>query len=379
MTSLLFSEDHLAFAESIRRMAEREFLPTYLERATRDEFPSEAHKTLAKHGVLALGVPEEFGGQGADLISLGVATEELARCDFNLSLFVLYTASAGTLSALPPDEARDLGPRIASGESIWCGAITEPDAGSDTANVKLRARKVSGGWALSGEKTSVTLGAYAHKATVLAQTDPSLGRKGLASFLVDLDDTVERQVFRDAGFRPLGRAALAFSDTFVPDTRMLVETGRGQASTLALFEFARVMLCLMCIGCAQRAIEITADHVRNREAFGQPISRYQGVSFTLAEHETHLEAARLLAYKALSLQEAGRSSARESSMCKWFAPQSAVRAINDCIVLHGHIAYSEEMPLQQMLRDVSGNQIADGTPQIQKLVVARHLLGREWV
>lgn len=379
--SFVFSEEQTAFAQTIRRMADKELLPSYHQRAMSDEFPVEAHKALARHGLLSLSVPERWGGQGADLVTVGLAIEEAARGDVNMAFFIAGTATIGklVLDNLPEGEAALLAQEFMAGESLMAFALTEPRGGSDNVGMSVRARPVDGGFHLSGEKTSITLAGAADRAIVFATVDPSLGVRGISAFLVDLDETVSRQVFADPGFRPLGRGSLTFDDTFVPESRQLLEPGRGLQLALNEFEFTRAAIGLLCVGAARRAMELTIDYVREREAFGQPISKNQGVSFVLAEHETMLEAGRLLAYRALALRDAGMSCRREAAMVKWWVPQLAMRAINDCVVLHGQVGWSEEMPLQQLLRDVSGFQIGDGTPQIQKLIIARELLGRDFV
>jgi cyclohexanecarboxyl-CoA dehydrogenase len=235
------------------------------------------------------------------------------------------------------------------------------------------AEPVPGGWRLRGEKTSVTGLPFAHVAIVFARTD-----SGPSAFLVDLDDeSVSRQRFRDPGLRPVGRGSVTFDSTFVPHERLLGEEGRGFAMVMHEFDYSRSLLGLMAIATAEAAIEMSAAYARERETFGKPIASYQGVTFPIAEHATHLEAARWLCYRALSLRMLGRPHTREAAMVKWWAPQIAVRAIEDCIVLHGHVGWSDEMPLQSMRRDVSSLLIGDGTPQIQKLIIARGIFGRE--
>ena len=382
MSSFLFSEEQEIFRESVRRLATRAFRDSYLERAVSERFPRETYAELAANGLLGMGLPPELGGQGADPITVGIAVEEIAHADFNMGMLAFYgVGGAEFAAALEDDEERVRWTRdVVRGERIVCGAFTESGGGSDLRNLRLRAVADGDGWRLHGEKTSVTLGSHADAALVLATTDPALGTRGIEGFLVDLDDpSIAKQRFRDPGMHPLGRAALAFDGTYVPRSRRVGREGRGLAYVLGEFELTRALLGLVVLGVAERAIEITAEWVKQRQAFGQPISRYQGVSFVLAEHETRLEAGRWLCYRALGLRAAGRSAKREAAMAKWLLPEEAVRTVNDCIVLHGHTGWSTEMPLFQMLADVSGLQIGDGTPQIQKLIVARERLGREWV
>lgn len=380
---LVFSEEQLAFEETVASLAWREFSDGYLARATSDEMCWQELRALGRHGLLGLTVPPDYGGQGADVISLGIACEQVARADFNLAYLVFGSEVAtSVLNGLAPEVARPIVEGMVAGERMVAVALTEPRGGSDTARTAVRARPVEGGYLLSGEKTSVTLGMHATHALVVASAEPGTGSRGTRRLLVGLEDpSVTRQRFADPGFRPLSRAGLMFDDTFVPAEYELKAPGKGSglAAQLSDFDLTRTLLGLMVVGAARRAMEASVRWVRERQAFGEPIARFQGVSFTLAEHDTALEAARWLCYRTLALRQAGLAHTREAAMCKWWAPKVAVQAINDCIILHGQVGWSMEMPLQQLLLDVSGLQIGDGTPQIQKLVIARHLIGREYV
>ena len=381
-TPSLFSEEQEMFRETIARLAQAEFREGYLERATGSEYPREALKVLAQNDLLSMAIPEELGGQGASAVTMGIAIEELARADFNIS-YVAFNAilTGGLVSRLLPREEREPWARgVARAERLLCAGFTEPGGGSDLQGLRLRAERDGDGWRLTGEKTSVTTSPHADAAIILATTDPSQRSRGTVLLLVDMDDpTVSLQRFRDPGFRPQGRAAVSFDGTYVPRSRQMGEIGEGFRQIMREFELSRTLLGLMCVGTARRAMDMTVEWVRQRQAFGQPISKFQGVSFPLAEHDTYLEASRCLAYRSLALRDAGRSHNREAAMCKWWMPQISAAAINDCIIIHGHTGWAEEMPLTQMMKDVSGLQIGDGTPQIQKLVIARSLIGREWV
>ena len=381
-TPFLFDEGHELFRDSVRRLAETEFAGGYLERATQDKFPRAECEILARNGLLGVLVPEEFGGQGSDAIALGICLEELAKVDFTLSYLPFAGALAARLIALMPDTAVRAKwlEAVASGESLAALALTEPGAGSHNAGMTCRAVACEGGWRLEGEKTSMTLAGPADAALVFAKTSPNESHRSIACFLVaDLDDSsIARQTFVDPGWRPLGRGSVTFDGTFVPEEHLVTPSGGGLSSVLKEFELTRPALALMCIGTAETALRMAGEYAKQRQAFGQPISRFQGVSFVLAEHETKLEAARWLCYRSLGLTAAGRPAAKEAAMCKWWVPQIATQAINDAVVIHGHVGWSDEMPLMQMLRDVSGLQVGDGTPQIQKLIIARELLGREF-
>lgn len=376
----VFNPEHAAFEQSVGVLARREFYDGYLARATTEKMCWTELKRLGEVGLLGLSLPDRLGGQDADPITTGIACEQVAYADFNLSYLVFGSEIAtGLVRDLAPEIADPVVRSITAGEQLLALALTEPRGGSDASGLVVRAEPVAGGYQLHGEKTSVTLGMHAPYALVVATTDSSLGSKGTRRLLARLDDpTVTRQRIADPGFRPLSRASLMFDGTFVPADHELTGPQSGVAAQLSDFDLTRSLLGLMAVGAARRAMDITIEWVRQREAFGLPIAKYQGVSFMLAEHDTRLEAARWLCYRALALRGAGLSHSREAAMCKWWPPRVAFNAINDCIVAHGHVGWSDELPLQQLLTDVSGLQIGDGTPQIQKLVIARHLIGRSY-
>ncbi|MEJ2864766.1 acyl-CoA dehydrogenase family protein [Actinomycetospora flava] len=370
--------DHRTFRRTVRDLARTEFLPGYLRRAGGEEFPHQEVKRLAAAGLLDLVLDVEHGGQGADLIALGLACEEVGYADPNLGYVLFATNLVVPLLAAHPEPAvRDWAARIATGDALACYAVTEPVGGSDAAALRTRADRVDGGWRLTGEKTSVTQAPHADVAIVLAQTEPGSRARGIGCFLVETaEETVSSQRFADPGFKPLGRGSVTMDGTFVPDERVLAAPGDGLQRILAEFDLSRTVIALTCVGAAQRALDLAASWATEREAFGRPIAVNQGVSFPIAEHTTYLEAVRALAYSTLGLRMAGEPHTTQAAMLKWWAPRVAFAAIQEAVVLHGHVGWSEEMPLQALLRDVSGYQIGDGTPQIQKLVIARDVLGR---
>jgi cyclohexanecarboxyl-CoA dehydrogenase len=374
----VLGEDHLAFQRSVRDLARTEFLPGYRERAAREQFPHQEVKRLAAAGLLALTLDEDRGGQGADLLALGLASEEVGYADPNLGYVLFATNLLVTLLAGHPQPAvHEWAARIAAGDALGCFAVTEPDGGSDAAALRTRAERVAGGWRLTGEKTSVTQAPHADVAIVLAQTAPGSRARGIGCFLVETADPgVSSQRFADPGFKPLGRGSITMDAAFVPDERVLAEPGAGFQQVMAEFDLSRTLIALTCVGAAHRALDLAIAHVTQREAFGRPLAANQGVSFPIAEHATYLEAVRSLAHRTLGLRTAGQPHTTQAAMLKWWAPRVAFAAIQDAVVLHGHLGWSEEMPLQALLRDVSGYQIGDGTPQIQKMIIARDLLGR---
>ncbi|WP_127127331.1 acyl-CoA dehydrogenase family protein [Georgenia sp. SYP-B2076] len=382
---VLFHPEHEEFASWVREFA-APFSDGYLARAHSEEFPWDLAKDMAAQGLLGLGTSEERGGSGRlgeelTKVHLGIAHEELAYGDFYLSQ-LSYTCNlmAPLLERfLPAESADEWVPGIVRGEHIVAFGLTEPGSGSDAQAMRARAERVPGGWKLNGEKTSITFAPHAKAMVAVVRVRDENGDPGgVTAFLVPLDATgVTVQKFADPGWKPLGRAAVFLDDVFVPDTLRVGGVGDAFRLVMREFDYTRSVIGLMSSGVARKALDITIGYVKQREAFGKPVAAYQGVSFPIAEHATKLEAARWLSYRALSLADAGQSFTKEAAMVKWWVNQVALEAIHDTIILHGHTGYSEEMPLQAMYRDVAGLEIGEGTPQIQKLVIARSLLGRE--
>ena len=373
-------EEHLAFRQSVRTLARSRYSESMLARSQSDKFPIAEFAELGAAGLLGLQISESHGGQGGDALAVGIAVEELGYADPSIAyLAFAANASNALLVNLGSDLVRDRWvARGIAGEAVICLALTEPGAGSDAANLSTRATRVDGGWRISGEKTSITQAVHADLAMVVAQTDPGAGGKGIGMFLVEMDDpAVTTQPIRDPGFKPLGRGSIFLDDVFVPDSHVLGEIGHGFGLVMHEFDFTRALIALMNIGTAQRAIDMAIDYSKERETFGRPLAANQGVSFVIAEHSTYISAVRALGYHALGLRMAGQPHTAEAAMLKWWGPLVAHNAIRDAIVLHGQVGWSDEMPLQAMLRDVSGCMIGDGTPQIQKLVIARELIGKE--
>ena len=374
------SEDHLAFQQSVRTLARSRYVDSMLERSQSEKFPLLEFGELGDAGLLGLLISESDGGQGGDVLAVGIAVEELAYADPSIAyLAFAANASNALLATHGSDEVKQRWvTRGIAGEAVICLALTEPGAGSDAANLSTKATRVDGGWRISGEKTSITQAVHADVAIVIAQTNPGSGGKGIGMFLVDMADSgITTQPIRDPGFKPLGRGSIFLDDVFVPDSHVLGEIGRGFGMVMREFDLTRTLIALMNIGTAQHAIDMAIEYSKQRQTFGRPLAANQGVSFVIAEHSTYVSAVRALGYHALGLRMAGQPHTAEAAMLKWWGPLVAHNAIRDCIVLHGQVGWSDEMPLQAMLRDVSGCMIGDGTPQIQKLVIARELIGKE--
>ncbi|MGD9659802.1 MAG: acyl-CoA dehydrogenase family protein [Porticoccaceae bacterium] len=376
------SEDQQAIVDVVRNFAARELLPkyTYWDRA--EKFPKEQWLKMGELGILGMRVPEQYGGQDLDCLTAGLIMEEVARGDFNCGYGILLACFSGEIIekfATETIKKTWLEP-MARGEKVICTALTEPHCGSDASAIKTRAVRRGDHYVLNGEKSAMTLLMVGDAAVVFAKTDASAGAKGVSAFLVPLDlPGVSRTPYSDMGARGIVRGSLFLSDVEIPCDHLIGEEGGGFVRVMQTFDYTRALIGLMCLGAAQITLDETIDYVKQREAFGVPISKNQGVSFPIAEWSTRLEMVRWLCYRTLWLRDQGLAHTKEAAMCKLQGPDISVGAIQDCLILHGHYGYTKDFPVEQRLRDVIGQQIADGTPQIQKLIIARHLLGREFV
>jgi cyclohexanecarboxyl-CoA dehydrogenase len=269
---------------------------------------------------------------------------------------------------------------MGSGETIVAIAVTEPRGGSDAAGMLTRAVRDGDEYVVSGEKSGISMIMPADGVLVFAKTDPTAGARGVSTFLIPTDlPGVSRTPLRDMGERAIQRGSLFLDDVRVPQNFLIGAEGEGFYQVMHGFDFSRIIIALMCLGAAEQSLDETIAYVKGREAFGRPLAKFEGVSFPIAEHATLLEAARWLCYRGLWLRDQGLPHAKEAAMAKWWGPKVAVDAIHDCLLLHGHYGYTQDLPLEQRLRDVIGLEIGDGTAQVSKIVIARELLGREFL
>jgi cyclohexanecarboxyl-CoA dehydrogenase len=377
---LAFSPEQDELVRTLRQFARRELAPRSAHWDRTGEFPWEAWRRMGELGLLGLRVPEAYGGQPADFLTFGIAMEEIGRGDFSCTYGIQLAGLAGEILGRSGSEAiktRWL-PPTATGEAVVALALTEPGAGSDAANLACRAERDGDGYVITGEKSGISLGMAAHAAIVFARTDPAGRARGVTAFLVPLDlPGVSRSPLRDMGTRAIGRAVLAFDHVRLPASHRLGEEGTGFYQVMQGFDYNRIGIALACLGVAQQSVEETMGYVKERKAFGHALARFQGVSFPIAEAATHLEACRWLCYRALWLADHGRPHTKESAMTKWWGPRLAVDTIHQCLLLHGHYGYTDELPFEQRMRDVIGLEIGDGASEVMKMVVARELMGRE--
>jgi len=377
------TDEQRAVRDVARSFARDRLAPGYLERARVADFPWDVQRQLGDLGFLGLLAGSEWGaGEESDFVACGLVMEEIAYADFNVANCILPTLIiTSILGAHGSSEQRERWlPPLVAGEALVALGLTEPGSGSDAAAMHTVAEHTSTGWVLSGEKTSITGIPFAQAAVIFARTTGTGGASGVSAFLVPLDqDGVTTGSIADPGWLPVGRGTISLSEVHVPTSALIGAEGAGFRTVMNNFDFTRPLLALTAIGCAQATLDETVEHVRVREAFGSTLSRFEGISFPLAEHATWLELARMICYRALEKRSRGEAHTADAAMSKWVGPMVSSRAIHDCLLQFGHYGYSSEYPIEQRLRDVLAVEIADGTAQIQKIIIARELFGRDFI
>ena len=362
----------------VREFCQREIAPHTAAWDAGHHVPLEALRALAEIGVLGVTIPEEHGGAGLDHTTLCLVVEELARHDPGISVAVAVHAG---LTAAPikshgtAEQQARLLPPLASGEQLGCYALTEPDAGSDTASIRLRAERDGDDWLLHGTKTWITNGGFADAVIVFARTGGA-GAGGVSAFLARAGDglTVSKEIPK-LGLHTSSTAELAFDGLRVADADRLGDEGAGLKVALATLDGGRITIAAQACGIARAAVDLATRYAQEREAFGGPIARFQGVQFPLADVAAKLEGARLLMLRAAALRDAGKPHSLEGAMAKLCASAVAVEAADVAVQTLGGYGYSAEFPAERLYRDAKITEIYEGTSQIQRVVIARQLLG----
>jgi cyclohexanecarboxyl-CoA dehydrogenase len=377
-----FDDVEQTFQATVRRFALARILPDAARWDRGERLPRSRVLELGELGVLGIRVPQAFGGSAGSFVLAGIAAEELARGDMASTIFLQLALIAGELITqhAPAEMQASVLPALASGHRTIAFGLTETGAGSDAAALRTTARQVGEQWIINGEKVSNSLAGSADDCIVFARIEGAgAGTRGMGAILVPLANAgVTRQVYDSVGQKGSERGALHFDDVAVPLANQIGTTGRGFMQAMDAFDFNRAIIALACIGSALQAVEETIEHLKLRQTFGKPLARHQGVAFQIAEHLTHLTAARHMAYHVLWLRDQGRPHTKEAAMVKWYGPKVSVDAIHACLILHGWTGYDRSLPYEQRLRDVIGMEIGDGTPEIMKAVVAREIFGREF-
>jgi alkylation response protein AidB-like acyl-CoA dehydrogenase len=373
------TEEHEAIREAVREIAEHEIAPYAAEVDADSRYPIEAQKALTAAGFHATHIPEEYGGEGADAIATCIVIEEVARVDASASLIpaVNKLGSVPILLSGSEELKRAVLPEVASGEAMISYGLSEREAGSDAAAMRTRARLEGDTWVLNGTKAWITNAGVSRWYTVMAVTDPEQGANGISAFAVRLDDPgfsvgpKERKM----GIKGSPTCELHLENCTIPADRIIGEPGTGFKTALRTLDFTRPTIGAQAVGIAQGALDAAVAYVKDRRQFGRSVAGFQGVQFMLADMEMRIEAARHLVYAAAAAGDRGDADvSRISASAKAFASDVAMQVTTDAVQLFGGAGYTQDFPVERMMRDAKITQIYEGTNQIQRMVIARSLL-----
>ena len=373
-------DDLAALAEVAGRFAAERVAPGFTERDGTRVLDRALMAEMGELGLIAPELPVSVGGQDATAVAAGVIHEQIAAADLSMS-YINLLASLNAKILVQHGAPDVVGPwlrRLTAGDIIIALALTEPHGGSDAANLRLRVRRDGNEYVLDGEKTSISAADQSAAAVVFGRTSDN-GARGITALLVPLDlPGVTTSRFDCHGQRAIGRGSIFFDGVRVPVDHRLGDEDQGFVQVMQGFDFSRALIGLQVLAVARAALTDTWAYTTEREAFGQPLAAFQGVSHRLAELDTQVEAARLLCYQTLWARDRGLPHTAEAAMCKWWAPKLAYDVVHECLLTFGHAGYDRGV-MEQRLRDVLGFQIGDGTAQIMKTIIARTRAGRRAV
>jgi alkylation response protein AidB-like acyl-CoA dehydrogenase len=367
--------------ETARTFTDNEIVARARENDRNEHFDLELVRKIADQGYLGAIVPREYGGAGLDYVTYAILVEEIGRgCSAMRTVISVQTSlvCSSLLRWGTEEQKRRYLPKLCSGEWLGCFGLTEPDTGSDAANQRTRAVRKDGGWVINGAKMFISLGNHAKLALIFAQTDPSLGHRGLACFLVETEGVEGYQpqpIHHKMGLRGSDTAEISLSDVEVPDSAMLGEIGDGFKVAMSALDSGRYSVAAGCVGICQGCVEASVGYAKEREQFGRPIASFQLVQAMIADMVVDTDAARMLVYRAGALKDAGKPNTTETSIAKLFATEAAVRSANTAIQVHGGSGYVDDHPVERYFRDVRVTTLYEGTSQIQKLIIGRAVTG----
>jgi butyryl-CoA dehydrogenase len=374
------SPDHEQIRRTVRDFAERRIVPVADELEHKGEFPHDIIREAAGLGLLGVPYPEEAGGTGLDDLAYAITIEELSRACGSVGIIVSAHTSLGCgplwLAGTPEQKDRYLRP-LAGGEKLGAYGLTEPGAGSDSRGTRTRAHRAGDCWVLNGSKRFITNAGVADTYIVTAVTDKTAESGKISAFIVEAGTpgfSIGRMEEK-MGLHASNTGELLFEDCRIPLENLLGEEGEGDKLFLRTLDGGRIGIGAMALGLAQAAYEAAAGYARERQQFGRPIGAFQGVAFMIADMATQIDAARLMVYRAAWLKSAGRPYSTESAMAKLFASEVARQVTNDAIQVHGGYGYITEYRVERYLRDAKLTEIGEGTSEIQRMVIARNILG----
>ena len=344
------------------------------------DFDLEMVSKIASQGYLGAIVPQEYGGAGLDYLSYGLIVEEIGRGDSSVRTVISVQTSLVCSAILKwgtEEQKQHYLPRLCAGEWLGCFGLTEPDTGSDAANQRTRAVKTDAGWLINGSKMWISMGNYARLALIFAQTDPALGYKGLACFLVDTDQAgfKPQPIEHKMGLHASDTASISLEDVEVAEDGLLGRIGDGFKVAMSALDSGRYSVAAGCVGICQGCVEQSVNYAKEREQFGRPIASFQLIQAMIADMVLKTEASRMLVWRAGWLKDRGRPNTLETSVAKLHATEAAVECANAAIQVHGGAGYVDDHPVERYFRDVRVTTLYEGTSQIQKLIIGRAMTG----
>jgi alkylation response protein AidB-like acyl-CoA dehydrogenase len=373
------SEDQREIQALAREVAKEKIEPHAAEWDREHRFPRELFGELAELGLMGVCIPEEYGGAGADFLSYILVLEELSRADAGVGVTVAVHTSAVSLPILNfgSDEQRSrFVPPLARGETLGAFALTEPEAGSDAGSLRTAAREDGEGWRISGSKQWITNGSHAGTFLLFARTDPDTpGPKGVSAFVLDADHVRITREEEKLGLNSSVTNDLVVEDALVGADRLLHEEGKGFEVAMATLDGGRIGIAAQALGIAQAAYDAARAYALERRQFGKRIADFQAIQWKLADMATEIDAARLLVYRAAWLKQEGRPHGEAGAKAKLFASEMARRQTGEAIQILGGYGYTKEFPVERYYRDAKITEIYEGTSEIQRLVIARSVLG----
>jgi alkylation response protein AidB-like acyl-CoA dehydrogenase len=374
------SDEQKLIAETAREFADREILPRVRENDRAERFDGELALKLGQIGFLGPILDEKYGGRNLDYIGYGLIVGEIGRADSSARTVVsVQTSLVGSAIEKWGTEEQKLRwlPGLCSGEGLGCFGLTEPDTGSDAANLRTRATKTDAGWSISGQKMWISLGNAAEFALIFAQTDPEKKHKGLAAFIVPTasEGFTSAEIHGKLGLRSSDTAELSLDSVEVGEDAMLGAVGDGFKVAMSALESGRYSVAAGCVGIMDGCVDASVAYATERKQFGVPLARFQLVQEMIADMILKRDASRMLVYRAGMLKDEGKPNATETSIAKVFATESAVECANLAIQVHGGSGYVDDYPVERYLRDARVTTLYEGTSQIQKLIIGRAATG----
>jgi len=374
------NEEQELTRQTVRRFAENEIAPVAFQLDETQHFPKDIMKKLGKMGMLGILFPPEFGGAGLTYLDYVLVIEELARVDGSIGLSVAAHNSLCSnhifMAGTEEQKLRFLVP-LAKGDKSGAWSLTEPTAGSDASGTRSTAVRDGAGWILNGSKTFATHGSVCDVAVVFAVSDKSKGKHGISAFILEkgMKGFGAGRKENKMGCRASDTAEIVMQDCRVPDDNRLGEEGQGFIDALRILDGGRIGIGALGVGIAQGAFEQAVAYAKGRKQFDQPIANFQAVQWMLADSAVEISAARLLVQRAAFVKDTGEEVTRAASMAKLYASETAVRVANRAVQIHGGYGYVKEYPVERAYRDAKICTIGEGTSEIQRLVIARQLLG----